>query len=68
VLHHAEKQLSVVAQTFLDFLRTESQAMARSYLPQIPAFMPAGDGPDGPSRITPVATGIIPSQEPAGAS
>lgn len=56
VLHHAEKQLSVVAQTFLDFLRTESQAMARSYLPQIPAFMPAGDGPDGPSRITPVTT------------
>jgi hypothetical protein len=30
----------VVAQTFLDFMLSESQAMAQSYLPQIPAFMP----------------------------
>ncbi|OIQ89894.1 HTH-type transcriptional activator CmpR [mine drainage metagenome] len=44
VLRPADKQLSVVAQTFLDFLRTESQAMARSYLPQIPAFMPEPGG------------------------
>ena len=44
VLRPADKQLSVVAQTFLDFLRTESQAMARSYLPQIPAFMPPEPG------------------------
>ena len=40
VLRPAEKQLSVVAQTFLDFMLSESQAMAQSYLPQIPAFMP----------------------------
>jgi DNA-binding transcriptional LysR family regulator len=44
VLRPADKQLSVVAQTFLDFMLTESQTMARSYLPQIPAFMPAEAG------------------------
>jgi DNA-binding transcriptional LysR family regulator len=40
VLRPADKQLSVVASTFLDFLRAESRALARSDLPGLGAFMP----------------------------
>jgi DNA-binding transcriptional LysR family regulator len=53
VLRPADKQLSVVAQTFLDFMLAESQAMARSYLPQIPAFMQAPGGAEIEQPVQP---------------
>ncbi|MEQ1668727.1 MAG: LysR substrate-binding domain-containing protein, partial [Sulfuriferula sp.] len=38
VAYPAGKQLSVVASTFLDFLRTESKPMAERYIQLLPGF------------------------------
>ena len=45
VLRPADKQLSVVASTFLDFLREHGRAMAQSHLPRLAAFMPPAQIP-----------------------
>ncbi len=41
VLRPSDKPLSVVASTFLDFLRSESRALARSDLPGLGAYLPS---------------------------
>jgi DNA-binding transcriptional LysR family regulator len=46
VAHAKGKQLSVVAQTFLEFLQKESKALADRYMQCMPGFPCAEDKPD----------------------
>ena len=59
VVRPSDKQLSVVASTFLDFLRRESAAMARSHLPDLPSFLPTDQTTPSPASAEAKSPGTV---------
>ena len=67
VVRPSEKQLSVVASTFLEFLREESAAMARSHLPDLPSFLLRDQSPRSPAKAeakSPATDSLPPTLKP----